>query len=133
MNEQLETDFEKLGRAVARLEEVISWPDSHDGRVEAYIQCFEFVIELYWKLLKHMLRHKEMIVSTPRDVFKEAYAAKWLDDETIWISMLKDRNLSSHTYNEDLAQEILARIPKYLPIIRKTFETLKELAEKEIK
>lgn len=129
MNAQLETDFAKLHKAMLRLQEVYAWSDDHDGRVEASIQCFEFVVELYWKLLKHMLRLKEIIVSTPRDVFKEAFAAGWLDDEDVWVKMLKDRNLSSHTYNEDLAHEILERMATYLPIIQTTFDKIKRLAE----
>jgi len=131
MNVQLKTDFEKLGRALARLEEVVSWPESHDGRVEAAIQCFEFVIELYWKLLKHMLHFKGTIIATPRDAFRDAFAAGWIDNEQSWVRMLKDRNLSSHTYNEDLAQEILGHIPGYLPLLSQTFAFLKVLAEKE--
>jgi nucleotidyltransferase substrate binding protein (TIGR01987 family) len=128
MTPQLETDFAKLERAITRLQQVVSWPETHDGRVEAAIQCLEFVVELYWKLLKHMLKNRDVIVSIPRDVFREAFAANWIDDETVWISMLRDRNLSSHTYNEDLAQEILARIPSYLPVTASTLTRLKTIA-----
>lgn len=131
MNVQLDTDFAKLGKAVSRLREVASWPPSHDGRVEAAIQCLEFVVELYWKLLKHMLRLKEQVATTPRDVFRAAFAAGWIDDDDLWVRMLKDRNLSSHTYNEALAAEILGRIPGYLPVLQTTYDRLKSLAEKE--
>jgi nucleotidyltransferase substrate binding protein (TIGR01987 family) len=129
MKERLETDFQKLERAVNRLVEVVSWPASHDGRTEASIQCLEFVVELYWKLLKHMLREKELIVNTPMDVFRESFAAGWIDQEDIWIRMLKDRNLSSHTYNEALAQEISGRIPSYLPLVKQTLAHLKTIAD----
>ncbi len=131
MNAQIETDLTKLNRAITRLEEVMSWPDSHDGRVEAAIQCLEFVVELYWKLLKHMLYHEGIPAQTPREVFREAFTAGRIGDEDIWLRMLRDRNLSSHTYNEDLAQEILGRIPDYLPVIRTTFEALNDRAEQE--
>lgn len=127
MTDQVAQDFEKLGKAISRLQVVSSWPESHDGRVEASIQCLEFVVELYWKLLKHILANKDVIANTPRDAFKEAFAAGFIDDEDIWVKMLKDRNLSSHTYNEILANEILGRIPTYMPVITKTFERLKGL------
>ncbi|HEY8189076.1 MAG TPA: HI0074 family nucleotidyltransferase substrate-binding subunit [Micavibrio sp.] len=129
MKERFETDFQKLERAVNRLVEVASWPASHDGRIEASIQCFEFVVELYWKLLKHMLREKGLIVNTPMDVFRESFAAGWIDQEDIWIRMLKDRNLSSHTYNESLANEISGRIPSYLPLAKQTLAHLKTIAD----
>lgn len=131
MNVRLETDFKKLERAMDRFRTVSSWPASHDGRVEASIQCLEFVVELYWKLLKHMLHAKGVIVTTPRDVFREAFTAGWLDEEDIWVRMLKDRNLSSHTYNESLANEILGRIPVYLPVITRTFERLEHLVKSD--
>lgn len=121
MKAQLKTDLEKLKKALDRLNEVYNWPESHDGRTEAAIQCFEFVMDLYWKLFKHMLRQKELVVNTPRDVFREVFAAAWIDDEQVWLRMLKDRNLTSHTYNEDLASEILTRIGTYLPVLNETF------------
>lgn len=128
---KLQTDFDKLEKALARLGVVMSWPDTYDGRVEASIQCLEFVVELFSKLLKHMLAEKDVIANTPRDVFKESFAAGWINDEEIWIRMIKDRNLSSHTYNEDLANEILGRIPTYMPVIEKAFAELKRIAEND--
>jgi nucleotidyltransferase substrate binding protein (TIGR01987 family) len=127
---RLATDFEKLEKAISRLKVVVSLPENHAGRIEASIQCLEFVVELYWKLLKHMLSEKGIIANTPRDALKEAFSAGFINHEEMWISMLKDRNLSSHTYNEDLANEIVGRIPSYLPIISETFEKLKGIVNK---
>lgn len=131
MKDRLEGDFAKLGKALARLRVAASWPLSHDGRTEASIQCLEFVVELYWKLLQHMLREKEALAGTPRDALRAAFTAGWIDDEELWVRMLKDRNLSSHTYNEALAAEIVARIPGYLPVLETTYHRLYQLAEKE--
>lgn len=130
MMAKLQTDFEKLEKAMTQLKKMLGLPPDHEGRREAVIQCFEFVVELNWKLLKHMLAEKDVIANTPRDVLKEAFAIGWIDNEEMWVRMIKDRNLSSHTYNEDLANEILGRIPTYTPMIEKTFETLKRIAEK---
>ncbi len=129
MNARLETDLQKLERAIERLNTVMTWPPSHDGRIEAGIQCLEFVVELYWKLLKRMLHIKGITVFTPRDVFREAFAAGWLDDENIWIKMIKDRNMSSHTYNESLANEIHGRLSTYLPVALRTFAKLRDLSK----
>lgn len=125
-----QTDFEKLEKAISQLKKMVALPLNHEGRREAVIQCFEFVVELNWKALKHMLAENDIIANTPRDVFKEAFAVGWIDDEEMWVRMIKDRNLSSHTYNEDLANEILGRIPSYMPMIEKTFETLRRIAQK---
>ncbi len=39
--------------------------------------------------------------------------------------MLDDRNNTSHTYDEDLARNILKNIKLYLPIFEQTYQTLK--------
>ena len=52
--------------------------------------------------------------NTPRECLQQAYVAHWLDDETLWLTMLRDRNLTSHTYREALALEIFSHLPSYL-------------------
>ncbi|WP_327063132.1 nucleotidyltransferase substrate binding protein [Jeotgalibacillus alimentarius] len=42
-----------------------------------------------------------------------------------WLQMLKDRNETSHTYNEDLAREILSNIHGYFPEMKAVFTFLK--------
>ena len=39
---------------------------------------------------------------------QQAFRAGWLGDETAWLQMLRDRNETSHTYNEILAIEVVA-------------------------
>jgi nucleotidyltransferase substrate binding protein (TIGR01987 family) len=43
---------------------------------------------------------------SPRDSIKAFYAQGWIDDEATWVLMLKDRNLTSHTYVHDIALEV---------------------------
>jgi nucleotidyltransferase substrate binding protein (TIGR01987 family) len=45
----------------------------------------------------------------------DAFRSHLIDDEESWLSMLRDRNLSVHTYREALAREIYGRLPGYLP------------------
>ncbi|HZK44059.1 MAG TPA: HI0074 family nucleotidyltransferase substrate-binding subunit, partial [Syntrophomonadaceae bacterium] len=51
--------------------------------------------------------------NSPRAVLREAFAQKIIANETIWLLMLKDRNMTSHAYNEELAEEIAKRIVDY--------------------
>ncbi|HOO51781.1 MAG TPA: HI0074 family nucleotidyltransferase substrate-binding subunit [Alphaproteobacteria bacterium] len=132
MNNALVTDLTRLEKAIVQLQKMLGLPVDHEGRREAVIQCFEFVVELSWKALKHFLKKVEEIeANSPKSVFREAFSIGWIDDEELWVSMLKDRNLSSHTYNEDLANEILGRIPTYMPMIEKAFTELKRMAEND--
>jgi len=80
---------------------------------DAAIQRFEFTFELAWKALKDLYYEKGIDLNSPKDVFRHVFASGDIQDEKIWLEMLKDRNLTSHTYNEPLACEVLAHLPKY--------------------
>ncbi len=109
MNVSLNLDV--LGKALSRLDESLQFDKSQPLVVDACIQRFEFCIELTWKTLKQCLALEGIEANTPRECMQQAYASHWLVDEAEWLSMLKDRNLTSHTYKEDLALEIYARLP----------------------
>ena len=101
-------DFKK---AVLRLKEVLELGTQHDYLIDAAIQRFEFTYELCWKLLKGYLEYTGVTeVNNPRAAFKEAFAIGIISNGESWISMIDDRNLTSHTYNEDMAMEIYQRV-----------------------
>lgn len=126
-NSKLKLDQTKLSNALKRLEEVIKDPiDAHKAIVDATIQRFEFTFELFWKWLRRIICERGIEVNFPKDVLREAYKAKMIDDEEIWLKMLRDRNLTSHTYNEDLAMSIYKDIKIYAPLIREVFERHRE-------
>jgi len=96
--------------------------------VDAAIQRFEFCYELLWKALKKMLLDQENIeVQSPKQVLQHAYALGWIKDEKLWLQMAQDRNLTSHTYQEELALEIYQRIPTYLKAMQSTCDNFKQL------
>lgn len=68
---------------------------------EGVIQRFEYCFELAWKTVKDYLEQGGYVFSTvtPRQVLKDAFAAKILRDGQVWIEMLDHRNLLSHTYS----------------------------------
>ncbi|MGA8164134.1 MAG: HI0074 family nucleotidyltransferase substrate-binding subunit [Waddliaceae bacterium] len=114
-----------LGDALERLNEALSEPlDKNDFMLDATIQRFEFSVELFWKTLKHLLASKGRKVNLPKEILQEAYASGWLDNESLWIEMLRDRNQTSHTYRHELALEIYQRIKHYYPAMRKTYRFL---------
>ena len=107
------------GHALERLHEALCRDPTADSIVlDACIQRFEFCVELTWKVLKKILEFEGEQAKTPKQALQKAYAIEWIDDEALWLNMLRDRNLTSHTYKERLAQEIYARIPAYYAIMR---------------
>jgi nucleotidyltransferase substrate binding protein (TIGR01987 family) len=124
-NPKISLSLVKLKKALSSLEKAAAFPPI-EGRlnIDATIQRFEFTIELFWKLLKSILESKGVEVQYPKDVLKESFRGHLIDHERVWLKMLQDRNLSSHTYDEDLADRMFQDIKTYLPILRVTFNTL---------
>ena len=84
---------------------------------EGVIQRFEYSFELAWKAIKDYLEESGLVISplTPRQVLKDAFAARIIPDGQIWIDMLDHRNLLSHTYDTVVFEDAVAAIEtKYL-------------------
>ncbi|AEY02311.1 nucleotidyltransferase substrate binding protein [Oceanimonas sp. GK1] len=120
----VDLNLELLGNALARLQESLDFPASQPLVVDASIQRFEFCIELTWKTLKKALAMEGIAANTPRECLQQAYAAHWLQNETEWLSMLKDRNLTSHTYKEEVALDIYQRLPAHLSAMQALHQLL---------
>lgn len=78
--------------------------------VDGTIQRFEFAIEVCWKTLKRALAYEGIEALTPREAIVESFAAELISDEWAWLEMLRDRNLTSHLYDEATALSIYGRI-----------------------
>ena len=87
---------------------------------EGVIQRFECCFELGWKTSKDYMEANGFVfaVVMPRQVLKEAYAAKIIADGEAWIAMLDHRNLLSHTYSPVVFEQAVAAIQeRYLPAL----------------
>ena len=122
MNAQL--NINALENTLTRLNESLQFDLSQPLVVDACIQRFEFCIELTWKTLKKSLAIEGIEANTPRECIQQAYSIHWINDESAWLSMLKDRNLTSHTYKEDLALEIYHRLPLHYQAMADLYQLL---------
>jgi nucleotidyltransferase substrate binding protein (TIGR01987 family) len=106
--------YSNYSKAVSRLHELLQLKETNDYIYDAAIQRFEFTYELAWKLLKAYLEHTGITgVNSPRKAFKEAFASELIYDGDKWMDMLEDRNLTTHTYDEEQARAIYCRIQEY--------------------
>ncbi len=106
----------RLQSAANRLADALGETES-DLKADATIQRFEFTFELVWKTLKRILHYEGELCSTPRQCLKTAYRIGLLEDEEPWLSMLEDRNVMAHVYDEQTALDIYKRIADYEPAI----------------
>lgn len=65
-----------------------------------------------------------------QDTTREAFKRGLIDDGEQWMEMIKSRNLSSHTYDEDTAKELLKIILEYFSEFEKLVSKFTALKEK---
>ncbi len=70
---------------------------------DATIQRFEFCVELAWKNAKKVMGSS---TGAPKMIVREMAQSGLIKDPQIWLDAIEKRNLSAHTYNEDLAIEV---------------------------
>lgn len=111
---KFEIKLENLNKALKRLKEAAAeMNENHSNDVirDGLIQRFEFTYELAWKTTKDYLEDIGIMdKNSPKAVFKEAYGQKLIKNEEAWLYMIKDRNMTSHLYQEKMAKEIAERI-----------------------
>ena len=79
----------------------------------ALIKAFEMTFELSWKTLQDYLKYQGIDTKTPRETIKQAFKSSAITDGQLWISMLDDRNLMTHTYNKERALQATEKITKH--------------------
>ena len=96
------------------------------------IQAFEFTHELSWLLIRDFLVDQGVAgISGSRDAVREAVARQLLPqvEESVWMAMIRSRNLTSHTYNPAVAREIAELIvDRYGPV----FQQLADLMQRRV-
>ena len=118
--------LDKLEAALDRLTEALAVEDARDLAVDGTIQRFELTFDLSWKAAKAVLELEGVRPTTPRQSLQAAYQAGIIDDEEVWLAMLRDRNASSHTYEEATALALYERIPGYREAVARLLEGLTE-------
>ncbi|NCO02203.1 MAG: nucleotidyltransferase [Epsilonproteobacteria bacterium] len=102
---------------------------------QGLIQSFEYTHELAWKTLKDFLQYRgstEEIYGS-KDASRQAFANGIISDGETWMSMVKSRNLTSHTYDEETVEKIVDVIlGSYIFEFEKLEEKLESLKQEEL-
>lgn len=82
-----------------------------DLEKQGLIQAFEFTHELAWNVMRDYFAYQgNTAITGSRDAVREAFRKGLVADGEGWMQMISSRNLTSHTYNQAVADEIVARI-----------------------
>ena len=103
--------FGNFKKAFFQLEKFISKEELNELEEQGLIKAFEFTYELAWKTLQDLLKNKGYEnINGPKPVIEQSFQDAYIKDGKGWIRMHKSRNLTSHTYNEEIAIEIVEGI-----------------------
>lgn len=124
----------KLADAIARLEESLQEYHHRPSDVvrDGVIQRFEFCTELAWKTSReYLLDQGYTEINSPKSVMRKAYADGLVSDGEAWVTLLDDRNLTPHLYDNATAGTIFERIrTSYLDLFRALRDKLTERKER---
>jgi nucleotidyltransferase substrate binding protein (TIGR01987 family) len=120
-------------QALARLSEAVELSRQRalsDLEEQGLIQAFEFTHELAWNVLKDYLEAQGFVeIIGSKNATRQAFKNGLLEDGEAWMDMVKARNLTSHTYQdkiaEDIVKDILGRFHPALIAMERRFADLK--------
>lgn len=119
-----EQRFSNYKKALAQLQKFIDKGELSELEKQGLIKAFEYTYELAWNTLKDFLEyHGQTEIFGSRDAIRKAFQLNLIDDGENWMDMLKSRNQTSHTYNEDTAVEISEAIINVYYSLFKHLET----------
>jgi len=119
--------FQTLRRAV----ELAAQRDLSELEQQGLVQVFELTHELAWKVLKDYLEEQGFAgIIGSKNATREAFKNGLIEDGEAWMEMIKARNLSSHTYNPETAEELVEGIlARFYPAFEQLARKFSSLAE----
>ena len=101
---------------------------------DAAIQRFEYSVETSWKYAQAALQAAELLeVASPRSVVRACHERGVVNEAAsrALFAALDDRNLTVHTYDEALAQQIFERLPDHAFQLRAWQDGVIDYVERE--
>lgn len=106
--------FNHFVKALSQLREAVELSNQRPlSKLEeqGLVQAFEFTHELAWNTLKDFLESRGVQnLYGSRDTTRAAFKTGLLKNGEVWMDMVQSRNLTSHTYDETIADRIVSAI-----------------------
>ena len=103
--------FENFDRAFYSLKEAVELEHLNELERNGLVQRFEFTLELAWKVMKDFLIEQGFEFNpSPKDTFRQAQNAKYINYAQALIDGLDIRNVLSHDYSGEkfaLSEKVL--------------------------
>jgi len=126
--------FENFLQALTQLTSAVDLArqrELSDLEKQGLIQAFEFTHELAWGVMRDYFRYQgNSSITGSRDATREAFQNSLVKDGSGWMEMIKSRNLTSHTYNQEVACEIAEKVESlYFKLFQDFAERMKALRD----
>jgi nucleotidyltransferase substrate binding protein (TIGR01987 family) len=120
--------FRNLEKAYLKLEEAVQEEGLTELEKEGLIQRFEYTYELAWKTLQDLLEEKGYVgIKGPVPVLQQAFQDGYISNGEEWMRLKKSRENTSHTYNKEIAEEIVQSIIfSYYPLFQELIARLRK-------
>ncbi len=119
MNETL--SLEALKKALPQLEKGIEQAGLNPGDElmrDGVIQRFEYSMDICWKTIQRYLKTvagvQDSAIRSKKDLFREAARLALIQSAEAWIGHYEARNVTSHSYNARMAQQVFERAQLFL-------------------
>ena len=121
--------FSNYQKALGQLHKFVDKGELSELEEQGLIKAFEYSYELAWTTLKDFLEFQgQSDLFGPRDTIQKAFQLNLIEDGEEWMDMLKNRNRTSHTYNQETAREISQAVTTvYYPLFQKLNKKLETL------
>ncbi len=129
-SERIGASLENLNKAFGQFSSFLKDPVLSERDKAGVIQAFEFTVELFWKTFQRIAEENGLSPGGPKQSLMAAFQLKLIpsQEEQLWLTMLKDRNLTSHIYHQELSDEILGRVQKdYFPAFQRALKRISQL------
>jgi len=125
--------FDNYTRAFIQLEKGVKLAEERelsDIEKEGVIQRFEYTQELAWNVIRDFYKEQgETGIQGSRDAFRMAFERGLVTQGSALMKTIKSRNATSHTYDENTADEIFTDI---VDLYYSAFLELKQVFEQQI-
>ncbi|RLD37787.1 MAG: nucleotidyltransferase [Bacteroidetes bacterium] len=120
--------FINFNKAFKQLERFVKRENLNEMEAQGLIKAFEYTYELSWKTLQDLLKEKGYAdILGPKPVIKQSFQDGYISEGEGWMRMHASRNLTSHTYDEDTADEIIEKVRiEYFDLLKNLKNRLEE-------
>jgi len=103
--------FSNYKKALAQLQKFIDKGKLNELEEQGLIKSFEYTYELAWNTIKDFYEGQgETGIQGSRDAFRLAIGRGLVQNGDNWMKMIEGRIRTSHTYDEEVANEIASDI-----------------------